>query len=63
MRSIVVHPSDSRADASSLTHALRLVQAGDVVLVQSGQYSPSHTGEQLPLVIPAGVTSGSCSPV
>ena len=56
MRTIVVHPSDSRADASSLTHALRLVQAGDVVLVQSGQYSPSHTGEQLPLVIPAGVT-------
>ena len=56
MRIIIVHPTDPQAEASSLTHAFTLAQASDVVLVQPGQYSPTRTGERLPLVIPAGVT-------
>ena len=56
MRTIIVHPTDPQAEASSLTHAFTLAQASDVVLVQPGQYSPTRTGERLPLVIPAGVT-------
>jgi hypothetical protein len=53
---IVVHPSDDSAGAHSLTQALTTVQAGDVILVEPGVYSPSHTHEVLPLTIPAGVT-------
>jgi len=56
MRTIIVHPTDPQAEASSLTHALTLAQADDVVLVQPGLYSPTRTGERLPLVIPNGVT-------
>ena len=56
MRTIVVHPTDPQAEAASLTHALTLVQGGDVILVQPGRYSPTNTGEHLPLVIPAGVS-------
>ncbi|MBI3757230.1 MAG: DUF1565 domain-containing protein [Deltaproteobacteria bacterium] len=56
MRTIVVHPLDDSADAHSLTQALAAVQAGDVILVEPGVYSPSHTHEVLPLTIPAGVT-------
>src|SRR5215470_13960854 len=56
MRIIVVHPLDDNADAHSLTQALRAVQAGDVILVEPGVYSPSHTHEVLPLTIPTGVT-------
>jgi len=55
MTAIVVHPTDPHADVSSLTHALNIAQAGDVVLVNPGHYSPTRTGETLPLVIPAGV--------
>lgn len=56
MRTIIVHPTDRQADAASITHALSLAKAGDVVLLQPGQYSPTHTSERLPLVIPAGVS-------
>lgn len=56
MRTIVVHPSDPQANASSVTQALQQAQAGDVVLVQPGEYSPTRTGEQLPLVVPADVS-------
>ena len=56
MRTIIVHPSDPQAEASSLSHALTLAQAGDIVLVQPGQYSLTQTAERLPLVVPAGVT-------
>ncbi len=56
MRTIVVHPLDDSADAHSLTQALAAVQAGDVILVEPGVYSPSHTHEVLPLTIPTGVT-------
>jgi len=55
MRTIVVHATDSQADARSLTQALALATAGDTVLVNPGIYSPARTGEQLPLKIPAGV--------
>jgi hypothetical protein len=56
MNAIVVHPTDPRADAPSLTRALSSAQAGDVVLVSPGHYAPTRTGETLPLRIPAGVT-------
>src|SRR5262245_32051354 len=55
MSAIVVHPQDSRADARSLTQALRMAQDGDVVLVGPGVYAPNRTGETLPLRVPAGV--------
>lgn len=56
MPTIVVHPSDAQADASSVTQALKHAKAGDVVLLQPGRYSPTLTGEQLPLVVPAEVS-------
>jgi len=56
VNTIVVHPTDPQADASSLTQALGLARAGDALLVSSGIYSPTRTGEKLPLRIPAGVT-------
>ncbi|HKA56187.1 MAG TPA: right-handed parallel beta-helix repeat-containing protein [Candidatus Binatia bacterium] len=56
MRMIVVHPTDPRADARSCTQALQAARAGDVVLLNPGTYSPSRTGEVLPLRIPPGVT-------
>ncbi len=56
MRTIVVHPTDDQADAHSLTQAFTTAQAGDVVIVDPGVYSPSHTQEALPLRVPAGVT-------
>src|SRR5215467_6652371 len=55
MHTIVVHPSDDSADAHSLTQALAAVQTGDVILVEPGIYSPSHTHEVLPLTVPPGV--------
>lgn len=56
MNAIVVHPTDPRADMSSLTRALSAARAGDVLLVGPGTYSPAQTGETLPLRIPPGVT-------
>ena len=62
MRTIVVHPSDLQATVSSVTQALKDAKAGDVVLVQPGHYSPTRTGEQLPLVVPAGVAVVGAAP-
>jgi hypothetical protein len=56
MRTIVVHPTDPQAEAPSLTQAFALAAAGDTVLVGPGVYSPTRTGERLPLKIPAKVT-------
>lgn len=55
MRTFVVHPADPSADASSITQALGMAHGGDIVLIESGTYGPEHTGEQLPLRVPAGV--------
>src|SRR5688572_14502055 len=55
MNVINVHPDDARADARSLSNALAMAQAGDVLLVGPGVYAPSRTGEILPLRIPPGV--------
>src|SRR5688572_21821864 len=55
MSVIYVHPDDAGVDARSLSTALAKAQAGDVVLVGSGVYSPSRTDEVLPLRIPRGV--------
>ena len=55
MNSIYVHPEDAVADARSLSAALTMAQAGDIVLVGPGVYAPSRTGEVLPLRIPPGV--------
>jgi len=51
-----VHQVDVGADAGSISEALARARAGDVVLVGPGVYSPSRTGEVLPLRIPDGVT-------
>lgn len=56
MRTFIIHPIDENADARSLTQALTIAQAGDVLIVEPGIYSPAHTQETLPLKIPAGVT-------
>jgi hypothetical protein len=56
MRTIVVHPTDESADAHSLTQGLAAAQAGDVLLLEPGVYSPTHTKEVLPVRIPANVT-------
>ena len=50
-----VHPEDVGADARSISEALAMAQAGDVLLVGPGVYSPSRTGEVLPLRVPDGV--------
>ena len=55
MNIIVVHPTDPQADVHSFTQALQAARAGDVILLNPGVYSPTHTGEVLPLRIPAGV--------
>ena len=55
MSAIYVHPEHAGADAATLSTALAMAQEGDVVLVGPGVYSPSRTGEVLPLRIPTGV--------
>src|SRR5262249_41132637 len=56
MSMIVVHPTDPQATVHSLTQALQVARTGDVILLNPGFYSPTRTGEVLPLRIPAGVT-------
>ena len=56
MRTLSVHPTDSAADAHSLVRALAAATDGDVVSLMTGVYSPSRTGETLPIEVPAGVT-------
>lgn len=55
MKTIFVSPHSARADARSLSDALQQAQPNDVVLVEPGRYSPSLTGERLPLTLPSGV--------
>jgi len=55
MRAITAHPTDPRADAASLTHALTQAHDGDVILIGPGLYSPTRTGETLPLQVSPGV--------
>ena len=55
MKTIFVSPHTARADARSLSAALEQAQPDDVVLVEPGRYSPSLTGERLPLTLPPGV--------
>lgn len=55
MKTIFVSPHAARVDARSLSEALQQAQPDDVVLVEPGRYSPSLTGERLPLTIPPGV--------
>lgn len=56
MKTIFVHPTDPQADTQSLSRALSMAQVGDVLLVGPGVYSPSRTGEALPLRVPTGVS-------
>lgn len=55
MNAVYVHPEDAGADVRSLSAALAMARAGDVVLVGPGVYASSRTGEALPLRIPPGV--------
>ena len=55
MKTIFVSPHSARADARSLSEALQQAQPDDVVLVEPGRYSPSLTGERLPVTLPPGV--------
>ena len=55
MKTIFVSPHLAHADARSLSEALQRAQPDDVILVEPGRYSPSLTGERLPLTIPPGV--------
>ncbi len=55
MQTFFVSPGDSRADATSLTTALRRAQPDDVMLVGPGRYAPSLTGESVPIRVPPGV--------
>ena len=55
MKTIFVSPHAARADAHSLSEALQQAQPDDIVLVEPGRYSPSLTGERLPVTIPPGV--------
>ena len=55
MSTLVVHPTDSNAHASSISQALGMAHGGDVILIEPGTYGPEHTAEQLPLRVPAGV--------
>src|SRR2546427_7302687 len=56
MSMIVVHPTDPQADVHSVTQALQAARTEDVILLNPGVYSPTRTGEVLPLKIPPGVT-------
>ena len=55
MKTIFVSPHAAHADARSLSEALQQAQPDDVILVEPGHYSPSLTGERLPITIPPGV--------
>jgi hypothetical protein len=55
-RLLYVSASDMTASYASVSAALQQAVSGDTVLVGSGRYSPSHTGERFPLYVPPGVT-------
>jgi hypothetical protein len=62
MSVIYVHPEHARADAATLSTALAMATAGDVVLLGPGVYGPSRTQEVLPLRVPAGVAIEGAGP-
>jgi Protein of unknown function (DUF1565) len=55
-RLLYVSASDMTASYASISAALQQAVSGDTVLVGSGRYSPSQTGERFPLYVPPGVT-------
>ena len=55
-RLLYVSTSDLTASYASISAALQQAVSGDTVLVGSGRYSPSQTGERFPLYVPPGVT-------
>jgi hypothetical protein len=55
-RLLYVSASDRTASYASISTALLQAVSGDTVLVGSGCYSPSQTGERFPLYVPPGVT-------
>ena len=55
-RLLYVSTSDVTASYASISAALQQAVSGDTVLVGSGRYSPSQTGEHFPLYVPPGVT-------
>ena len=55
-RLLYVSANDPTAAYTSISAALLHAVSGDTVLVGSGRYSPSQTGERFPLYVPPGVT-------
>ena len=55
-RLLYVSTSDPTASYASISAALQQAVSGDTVLVGSGRYSPSQTGERFPLYVPPCVT-------
>ena len=55
-RLLYVSASDTTASYASISAALQQAISNDTVLVGSGRYSPSQTGERFPLFVPPGVT-------
>src|SRR5215813_5022901 len=55
-RLLYVSTSDRTTAFGSISAALQRAVSGDTVLVGSGRYSPSQTGERFPLYVPPGVT-------
>jgi hypothetical protein len=55
-RLLYVSSGDQTASHASISAALQQAVSGDTVLVGSGRYSPSQTGERFPLYVPPGVT-------
>jgi Protein of unknown function (DUF1565) len=55
-RLLYVSASDRAAAFTSISAALLQAVSGDTVLVGSGRYSPSQTGERFPLYVPPAVT-------
>jgi Right handed beta helix region len=55
-RLLYVSAGDLTASYASISAALQQAVSGDTVLVGSGRYSPSQTGERFPLYVPPGVT-------
>jgi Protein of unknown function (DUF1565) len=55
-RLLYVSASDRTAPYSSISAALLHAVSGDTVLVGSGRYSPSQSGERFPLYVPPAVT-------
>jgi hypothetical protein len=55
-RLLYVSANDRTASYASISAGLLQAVSGDTVLVGSGRYAPSQTGERFPLYVPPGVT-------